>query len=217
MTTKIRKTKPIELRFPNLFHDLRLNLEGFYSRIEYPTDTECWLWRGGMHKQGFGMVGAWRLSDQKGIMVTAHRASWRIFRGPITEPNIIHLCTNPNCVNPDHLALGTQRDVIRSQIARGHRTWPTGPKGTYRDKPWRGGMPKGVYGRRTNWNYKYTDEDIQFMRTNTIRAIADHFGISTEKAGRQRYYARFGYRWLPLPADFDLDLIRNSLDIGPEQ
>ena len=212
MTTKKRKTKPIESRFPDVCHDVRLNLASFHAKVQKPEHTDCWLWTGGRHRQGFGMCGAWRIADQKSIMITAHRASWRIYRGPITEPNIIHLCTTPNCVNPDHLATGTQREVVRTQIARGRRHYATGPRGTYQDRPWRPGMPKGAYPKRTNWRYKHTDEDIQFMRVNTIQAIADHFGISTTLAGRRRYYARYGYRWLPLPDNFNHALISKNID-----
>lgn len=56
-------------------------------------------------------------------MLYAHRVSWELFRGPI--PNklfVLHKCDNKNCINPDHLFLGTAKDNIHDCIRKG-RAW----------------------------------------------------------------------------------------------
>ncbi len=43
--------------------------------------------------------------------MTAHRASWMLHKGAIeNELHVLHRCDVPNCVNPEHLFLGTHQD-----------------------------------------------------------------------------------------------------------
>jgi hypothetical protein len=70
----------------------------------------CWLWIGVIHKYGYG----------KYCGKSAHRLSWLYFRGEIPEGmSICHHCDVRNCVNPDHLFVGTQGDNVRDAWAKG--------------------------------------------------------------------------------------------------
>lgn len=197
-----RKMTPEE-KFPDVVHDLRIKRSYFDQAYEIDPNSGCWLWNRGLHVQGYGMMGAFRLADEKSIMATAHRISWRIYHGPITNPNIMHTCNNMNCVNPAHLMTGNQKDVIHAIIARGRM--PGGPRGPYPERPWRKRFPKGAYKKREGFNYKYTDEEIQFMRKSTLTEIQERFGFSRDKARHIRHNCRYGYRWLPLPPELTIE------------
>jgi hypothetical protein len=61
------------------------------------TGHGCWEWLGDTIK-GYGRM------SLKGATVYAHRLSYEIANGPITDGMFIdHLCHNPGCVNPEHL------------------------------------------------------------------------------------------------------------------
>lgn len=78
------------------------------------TDGTCWEWMGRRDKDGYG---SFRMSPSETDL--AHRASWRLHRGPIPEGLfVLHRCDNPPCVNPEHLFLGTQADNVHDMYAK---------------------------------------------------------------------------------------------------
>lgn len=53
----------------------------------------------------------------------AHRISWIFHGNSIPEGmNVCHKCDVPNCINPEHLFLGTQKDNLRDMISK-NRGW----------------------------------------------------------------------------------------------
>lgn len=182
---------PIAIRFPLDLGDIRLNVERFHSSYTPDPETGCWLWHAGRHRQGYGMFGAWDTKINGRKMVTAHRASWRIHRGDPGTLNIMHVCDRFHCVNPDHLALGTQSDTIR-KTPRELVGWPPGRPRLSR----LGRMCR----RRERWQYKFTDQEIQFLRTAPFTLIRQRWPDTDVKILRaRRARARIGYRWLPWP------------------
>ena len=73
----------------------------------------CWRWTGLKCKGGYGKIG----NDDK-----SHRFSYRRFIGQIPEGMCVcHTCDNRDCVNPDHLWLGTTQDNTKDKIDKGRQ------------------------------------------------------------------------------------------------
>lgn len=48
---------------------------------------------------------------RNGIRMRMHRYIYLIINGQIPEDKLVrHKCNNPNCINPEHLEIGTQKD-----------------------------------------------------------------------------------------------------------
>jgi hypothetical protein len=94
-----------------------MNLENYIE-----DKNGCWLWQGYIARNGYGRIKV----DKKAQNV--HRISWEFHFGDIKDDmSILHRCPNKHCMNPDHLYLGTQRDVVQ-------KTWDFGGKKEWRVK-----------------------------------------------------------------------------------
>jgi hypothetical protein len=94
---------------------IRTLQERFFEKIR-KTST-CWLWQGSLNKKGYGQLNRGRRGEG---VVLAHRASWEIHNGAIPDGLcVLHKCDNPQCVNPDHLFLGTIVDNDKDRDAKG--------------------------------------------------------------------------------------------------
>jgi hypothetical protein len=88
-------------------------LDRFWRRVSVGDD--CWLWTGDKNLKGYG-IHYW---GQRNRML-AHRFSYELAKGPIPEGLLVcHSCDVPNCVNPDHLWVGTTQDNARDAAAKG--------------------------------------------------------------------------------------------------
>lgn len=95
----------------------------FMNKIR-KENNGCWIWQGGIHKDGYG-----DFVPEGGRSGLAHRASFRLFKGPIKENMLIlHSCHKPACVNPDHLREGSDAEnmqdksiVLKGRIRKGQR------------------------------------------------------------------------------------------------
>lgn len=92
---------------------------------------DCWLWmgsrNGGGQSRAYGRI---RIGKKA---VRVHRLATEVYIGVPSPPGGVwrHLCNNPPCVNPAHLAWGTQKDNMqdcaksgrkRATAARGERS-----------------------------------------------------------------------------------------------
>lgn len=142
----------------------------FFEKVVYGM-SDCWYWRGCTDNLGYGHMNI--LGEVK-----AHRVSWRLFRGDPGDKMVLHKCDVRNCVNPDHLFLGTQTDNMRDCVAKGrHKS-----------------VPK--YGE-TNPMAVLTGDKVGQMRAvraasgRSYSLIAKDFGVSTMTA----YRAITGQSW----------------------
>lgn len=88
----------------------------FWSQVDIRQPMDCWLWQGMKNHDGYG-----RMRHGNARTLT-HRISYALVRGPIPEGmRVLHHCDVRDCVNPNHLFLGTQADNIRDMDAKGRR------------------------------------------------------------------------------------------------
>jgi hypothetical protein len=179
--------------WPDEGHDVMLNKAKLMSKTTFEPNG-CWHYHGPRHKQGYGFISALRKSDQRVIQVTAHRASYRLFCGPITQPNINHTCHNTQCINPAHLYNGTQKQNVQDTINAGRM-----PHGHKERKPKQ--RPDAPFRevKQRNRVYRYTEEDIQFGRTASLDDIQARWNLTRAQAVGRRHEFYRGYKWLAWP------------------
>jgi hypothetical protein len=88
----------------------------FWSKV---NKTEgCWNWTGAKHKFGYGAF------NVQGKVYTTHVYSWFLAHGhfPPKGKEVMHLCDNPSCVNPNHLKLGTHRENMIDCFLKGRNS-----------------------------------------------------------------------------------------------
>lgn len=166
-------------------------LANFWSHVDKTRgrgpNGDCWIWVGSIDKSKRGGYG---LCRNDGRIQKAHRASWYIASGSIPENlQVLHHCDVRNCVNPDHLFLGTNQDNVDDKLSKGrhHR----GELASSYANPVRG---------EENWNAKFSDEQILEMR----RLYSDGVKIMeiADKYIAKRHVVSMivhGDRWAHLP------------------
>lgn len=91
-------------------------LERLIDLTEVNGINDCWPFQGGKNNIGYGMM------RDETKMRTAHRVSYEEHNNkpiPLNQ-QVLHTCGNRECVNPNHLKLGTRQDVTDDIVARGN-------------------------------------------------------------------------------------------------
>lgn len=92
----------------------------FNRKIDFNDENGCWLWQGFTDKDGYGALAKRRNGER--LNTKAHRYAWMLTHGEIPEGlYICHHCDVRNCVNPEHLFLGTQKDNMQDAKNKGRR------------------------------------------------------------------------------------------------
>lgn len=164
--------------------DLLIKLEKYNNKLE-PQATGCVYWQGPFHRQGYGMFSGIRISDGKRIMMTTHRLAMKLKlnRELDLKEFVVHTCGNPQCVNPDHLILGDARLRYKEMVKQGR----AGPR-------IRGKHTKDH--KKQNRQYRYSDDEMLWIRYATKAEIAARYNVSEERAATMRWSMRTNYRWL---------------------
>lgn len=124
-------------------------LSRFFDKV-FVTDS-CHIWTGSTTPYG-----RFRLN---GKLEKAHRLAYKIRNGQIPpDMYVCHHCDVPECVNPDHLFLGTHADNMLDMYAKGRRK---------------------QFGENAG-NSKLTEEQVRLIRSDdrTGVAIALQYGVT---------------------------------------
>ena len=108
----------------------------FYKYASPEPNSGCWLWLGSCDTLNYG-----QLRIDKALRYASHISLELSGRHRSSPEHVArHKCDNPNCVNPDHLEWGTQKQNMGDAIERGRmdmtgleygRGWNAGLKQTH--------------------------------------------------------------------------------------
>lgn len=92
--------------------------ERFWSKVDIKSEEECWTWKDGLQKNGYGYLS---VGGRSGKNIPAHRIAKTLSIGEEIPDGLVvmHSCDNPPCCNPGHLECGTQTDNIKDMVNKG--------------------------------------------------------------------------------------------------
>lgn len=166
--------------------DTYIDLDAFYSRFDYDTDTDCIHWTGPFHKQGYGMFGGIQRGTGKRIMFLVHRMLMKEQQGRTLSRDemVIHTCSNSRCCNINHLVIGDGKLRNSIMVKNGR----SGPR-------IRGRHSKD-HKRQLNRKYKYSVEEMLWARYASKEEVAERYQIAVERARQLQWNFINKYRWL---------------------
>lgn len=85
----------------------------FMSHVEIHDDG-CWVWTAAKNNVGYGMF------RYDGKMRTAHRCIMDMEGHDIQGHEVYHTCNKYECVNPDHLRVGSKTDRAQMMTTKGN-------------------------------------------------------------------------------------------------
>lgn len=93
------------------------SVSGFWERVEKVALTGCWVWRGSIARNRYGL---WSYrKDAETRTAYAHRFAYELAVGPIPDGLVLdHLCLNRTCCNPEHLDPVTHAENFRRGVGR---------------------------------------------------------------------------------------------------
>jgi len=97
--------------------------ELFWKHVDRQTDDQCWPWLAGVDREGYGKSAYPGINSRRANII-----AWQLANGQAVPDQMVvrHLCHNPRCCNPAHLAIGSSKDnsqdsVRSNRVAFGER------------------------------------------------------------------------------------------------
>lgn len=152
--------------------------ERFWEKVVVGGLDDCWLWTGGVDKDGYGVL------FSKKTQIKIHRLSWTLAYSNPGTLCVLHTCDNPPCVNPKHLWLGTQADNTRDKMEKGRHRSATGKQHGSKT------CPETVQRGELHHHSSLTDDDIRLIRRDSRnqKVIARDYGVAQSVISNVKLY-----------------------------
>ena len=94
--------------------------ERFMAKVVKTSDGSCWVFKGELPAHRYPTI------TVKKKTYRASRVSMMLHTGkmPLPKEFVCHRCDNPNCVNPNHLFLGSQSDNMQDALRKNRMVLP---------------------------------------------------------------------------------------------
>jgi hypothetical protein len=152
-------------------------------------ESACWVWTATKGKGGYGSFGA------AGKVRAAHRIAWIAAKGQIPHDGsyhgieVCHRCDQRDCVNPNHLFLGTHANNMEDMKLKSRGNQPCGDNHHSRLRPER--MARGTrHGSRTHpervaRGEAHSQAKLTVAQVMKIRSLYATGGITLKQLGVQ--------------------------------
>lgn len=148
-------------------------LERFKSKFKI-VENGCWEWTACIGSGGYGTF------NYKGKTQRSHRIAWELYCGEIpVNMDVLHRCDVRNCVNPNHLFIGTHTDNMQDASEKGRLSNRKNRLGKFHTQESKNKISIGrigKYGGESNPRAILSESDIV-----EIRQINSMYGLSKNK------------------------------------
>ena len=145
--------------------------------IEIDKTTECWnCVEKSTRINGYATLG--RLGERG-----AHRIAYKYAYGKIPEgKSVLHKCDNRNCINPEHLFVGSLKDNVADMVNKGRQ----------------------ARGKKINTNILTEEQVIEILKDHKSlhTELAEKYGVTNHAIFRIR--KRLNWKHVPLPENYVL-------------
>jgi hypothetical protein len=164
------------------------NQQRFSRYVGEKSASGCRLWTGGISANGYGNFrmrhGLNWYSD-----ISAHRAAWLFQHGEIPAGKMVcHKCDVRNCVNVDHLFLGTALDNAQDRDRKGRYVPPSTANRQRGDNHTSRTHPENLVRGTAHHQAKITENEVLIIRASTMKGVelARIYGLAPITVSRIR-------------------------------